>query len=88
MILAMVYARPNNQHPATEEALKKLSTIPYKKSMDFEANDPCVICSEEFVENEPAIYLNCGSRHIFHEQCIKTWIQINAICPICRHPIE
>ena len=84
----MVHARPNNQQPASESALKKLITVPYIKPNNTEVNDPCVICSEEFQDNNLVIYLSCDSRHVFHENCIKNWVKINAICPICRHSIQ
>ena len=83
----MVYARPSQQHPATEASINTLKPISYVP-MQNSALDDCVICSQQFIENEPVIYLSCGSRHVFHDSCIKTWLRINAVCPICRHSLE
>lgn len=50
----------------------------------------CCICLEEknFSHNEnnenkiKLIKLSCN--HIFHEKCIKKWIQKDSTCPLCR----
>lgn len=44
-------------------------------------DDECVICLEEITE-ETSRTLNCG--HIFHEDCIDSWNNIQVNCPICR----
>jgi len=87
LILVLVYFRPNQQQPATEIAIEKLIKTPYK-NLSNNSVEECVICSEEFLENDLVIALTCGPSHIFHEKCIKTWLKINAVCPICRHPID
>ncbi|XP_047326784.1 E3 ubiquitin-protein ligase MBR1-like [Impatiens glandulifera] len=47
-------------------------------------NDFCVICQEEYMKEEKIGGLECG--HEFHVDCIKKWLQINNICPICKSP--
>ncbi|XP_047306251.1 RING finger protein 44-like [Impatiens glandulifera] len=47
-------------------------------------NDFCVICQEEYMMKEKIGGLDCG--HEFHVDCIKRWILINNICPICKSP--
>ena len=87
VILLMYRLRRDRQHPATNTAIDKLTCSPYIcPGGEFE--EECVICAEQYVENEPVIYLNCGNQHIFHETCIKNWLKINAVCPMCRKPIE
>ena len=59
-----------------------------KKVMEdlLESELTCSICSEYFIQ---AVNLNCS--HTFCEQCIEEWKRTNneeAVCPICRHPIE
>ena len=44
----------------------------------------CNICLDYI--NDNACKLNC--KHLFHINCIKKWININASCPICRKKIK
>ena len=43
----------------------------------------CAICSD--VIFTPFMIIECG--HIFCEECIKKWIEINNTCPTCREKI-
>lgn len=49
----------------------------------------CAICLEDFIhdENKLVAELNCSQKHIFHAECLKSWIERNDICPMCREPI-
>jgi hypothetical protein len=42
----------------------------------------CSICLDTIDENTTNRALNCG--HIYHFQCINTWIKHNSICPLCK----
>lgn len=42
----------------------------------------CSICWENFVVNESVRQLPC--LHIYHEPCIRPWLEIHGTCPICR----
>ena len=44
----------------------------------------CSICLESFKENEDLVEFTCNKEHIFHEDCIKAWIEKRTNCPICR----
>jgi hypothetical protein len=49
--------------------------------------DKCCICYSDYeneINNEPVI-LKCS--HIFHDNCIKEWLQKSGTCPICRSNI-
>lgn len=50
--------------------------------------EECLICAENFDEKNMVIRLNCSSLHMFHEKCLKDWIKIKPICPICRTKIR
>ena len=62
---------------------KKIKRV---KELDLEnlIND-CSICLEEYKINEKIMILNCN--HIYHERCIKMWLDQNDTCPICRENI-
>ncbi|XP_042393245.1 probable E3 ubiquitin-protein ligase HIP1 isoform X2 [Zingiber officinale] len=44
--------------------------------------EPCCICREEYIEGEEVGRLDCS--HDFHSACIKKWLMIKNICPICK----
>ena len=45
----------------------------------------CIICREEMVYPN-ARKLPCG--HIFHFDCLRSWLEENTTCPTCRNPVE
>lgn len=45
----------------------------------------CSICLEKYERDEVIITLPC--MHNFHKTCATQWLQINKICPICRHEL-
>lgn len=62
------------------EILKKLPTI----SADNEHCSNCVICSEDIKEGDDIFILKCPGKHYFHSNCIKDWLAVKIICPMCR----
>ena len=42
----------------------------------------CIVCSYDFVEEEKVLWLNCG--HLFHEACVKEWVDQKEYCPKCE----
>ena len=85
-IYEATYSDPDN-------ILNDLIDIPFKNASSKvkEGKDKCVICCDEFEENESVKMTNCF--HIFHFKCIKQWIErkqelIEAPdCPICRREL-
>lgn len=54
-----------------------------RKSSD---DDSCLICLDDFTEDNPRINLGCG--HGFHLACMLEWQERgNNICPVCETPI-
>ena len=47
-------------------------------------NEKCLICLEDFIENNQVLYLPCS--HLFHSVCILRWLLDNNKCPICNSP--
>jgi len=48
-------------------------------SMEYE---PCCICQEEYVDGDDLGTLHCG--HDFHASCIRQWLVVKNLCPICK----
>lgn len=56
----------------------------YKKTSKDKFQSSCVICTDDFKDKDIVIMLKCNRMHTMHQDCIKQWLQKNAICPICR----
>ncbi|CAH2043177.1 unnamed protein product [Thlaspi arvense] len=44
--------------------------------------EKCVICLCELKYNDDASKLGCG--HDFHFECIKNWLMVKNLCPLCK----
>ncbi|XP_010533410.1 PREDICTED: E3 ubiquitin ligase BIG BROTHER-related-like [Tarenaya hassleriana] len=63
--------------PADSSAIDSLGTVRFTRE--------CAICVQDFAEGSMITRLPCD--HTFHGDCIKTWLQINRECPLCRKPV-
>lgn len=54
------------------------------KGEDNSTDDCCICCCVYDSDNKPC-KLKCG--HIFHNDCITTWLKTSGTCPICRNHI-
>ena len=64
-----------------------LKQLPVNKIEDIsklnDENKRCVICLEDFQNNDKSIYLPCF--HLFHEKCLTDWINVKkGFCPLYR----
>ena len=58
----------------TEEILSKID------------NKQCLICLDDYKIEENICYLPCF--HLFHSECIKSWVQKSNKCPLCKSVIK
>ena len=62
------------------EQLENLDEFNYIKG---DNNEVCCICLNEYLIEEKVITLpRC--EHLFHSQCIKSWLRQSNTCPFCR----
>lgn len=73
-----------DQLGVAESTIREIPTLHYRQ-LSIGAAD-CAVCLSEFLEQE-RIRLIPSCRHFFHIDCIDTWLQSNANCPICRGSI-
>ena len=45
----------------------------------------CIICTDEFNSNDDVQFLSC--KHVFHHNCLNTWVKRKQDCPCCRTSI-
>ena len=60
------------------------STITEKKESEGQENN-CIICIGDFEIGDKVTSLPC--LHVFHTECIKSWLQSKNHCPICKYNI-
>uniref|UniRef100_A0A1A9VZI9 RING-type domain-containing protein n=1 Tax=Glossina brevipalpis TaxID=37001 RepID=A0A1A9VZI9_9MUSC len=44
----------------------------------------CSVCLNEF--QVPATVCELSCKHIFHQECIRKWLELKRTCPLCRKP--
>jgi hypothetical protein len=74
---------PNPISNTIENIKNKLIKIRYQKSLSSNENrESCIICSEDFKNNQKVYSLPCS--HLFHVQCLNREIKYRQKCPMCR----
>ena len=69
----------------TKDKIKKIPIKPFRKVL-FDDNLKCIICMDDFEENEKVKQLGCG--HIFHGECIDKWLEKQKNCPFCKAEVN
>ena len=71
----------NDNMNDNETSLLSLNSIDYNICVDSNQKK-CSICLEDYQQNDKISILKCD--HIFHNECIKKWLNNNGTCPFCR----
>ena len=66
--------------------MNELEPIKYSKDT-FKTENFCLICLNQYSDDDNIVILPCDARHNFHEACIKEWLRNKNKCPICRTPV-
>ncbi|KAH8250050.1 hypothetical protein KR026_004433 [Drosophila bipectinata] len=91
MVIYMIYKcireqRRLRRHRLPKSMLKKLPVLRYTKNNVNNKYDTCVICLEDFVEDDKLRVLPCS--HPYHTHCIDPWLTENRrVCPICKRKV-
>jgi len=82
-LLNELYQRyqPPSRPPASEDAINGCPMIEITE-MHVEKKESCSICMEEFKLQEKVMELPC--QHMYHKDCVVTWLKTNNTCPVCR----
>lgn len=78
----MLYNNPSDLSfdlPTTSEAVLSLPHVPVTTT------EPCAICLDSLDKVATATLLPCG--HLFHSECVDSWLQVKPKCPVCRRSI-
>ena len=55
------------------------------KVQDFEVVQNCAICLEVLARGSQVSRMPCS--HLYHQDCIFSWLERNRSCPLCRYQI-
>jgi len=81
-------SRPKSWKAATQKEINKLRVLRFNAE-DFEENGfqkECAICIEDFEDDAEVRQLKCD--HIFHKECVDSWLLMNGTCPTCRERVN
>ncbi|PIA31297.1 hypothetical protein AQUCO_05100081v1 [Aquilegia coerulea] len=70
-----------------ETILRHLKTRLYMSSGAEDVNhetETCIVCQVEYGHQEKVGTLDCG--HEYHADCIRRWLLVKNVCPICKVP--
>ena len=83
------HASPTDMDKSEKRALRKISKRKRAESSEGESkkmkSDDCLICLDELGERKTTT-LDCD--HAFHYRCIKRWLSIKKVCPVCNAIVD
>lgn len=67
--------------PLGKEVIDSLPVIQIEQDQ-VDKKLQCSVCWEDFLLNEDVRQLPCS--HVYHDGCIRPWLELHGTCPICR----
>lgn len=82
-VLSSLHLSADTDRGLDESTIQAIPTLGFRKGEQQNSSRDCAVCLNEFQEEERIRMLpNC--LHLFHIDCIDTWLQTHANCPLCR----
>ncbi|PWA59897.1 zinc finger, RING/FYVE/PHD-type [Artemisia annua] len=66
-----------------DNILKMFPAFIYSEDMTLHKGSGCSICLADY-KAEDVIRLLPKCSHLFHRECIDTWLKVHTSCPVCR----
>ncbi|PIK55513.1 hypothetical protein BSL78_07594 [Apostichopus japonicus] len=70
--------------PANKDDIDSLKTLHITEEL-IATSTECPVCKEDFSEGDEVKQLPC--EHLFHPDCVVTWLKMHNTCPVCRRAI-
>lgn len=67
--------------PLSKDVIDALPTVEVTE-LQVNSKLQCSVCWEDFSFKEKVRQLPC--QHVYHEPCIRPWLELHGTCPICR----
>ncbi|KAK4880884.1 hypothetical protein RN001_004203 [Aquatica leii] len=71
--------------PLSKDVIDALPVVEVT-DQQVDAKLQCSVCWEDFILKECVRQLPC--QHIYHEPCIRPWLELHGTCPICRQNLS
>uniref|UniRef100_A0A5B6ZW55 RING-type E3 ubiquitin transferase n=1 Tax=Davidia involucrata TaxID=16924 RepID=A0A5B6ZW55_DAVIN len=71
--------------PASKLAVEALPNIKVTDELLASDSSQCAVCKDTFELGEQAKQMPC--KHIYHSDCIVTWLELHNSCPVCRYEL-
>jgi hypothetical protein len=70
-------------------AVKGLNKKNYKDVQEKNKSmDECVICMEQYKDDDEIAELKCSEKHYFHSKCLEEWLKSKLECPLCKRVVS
>jgi len=79
-------ARLVNSPGASEREIRKLKIRKFRDGLVPKDDANCCICLGEYQPKDRIRFLPC--KHHQHADCLDTWLQMNASCPVCKKDVR
>mmetsp|Transcript_17975 Transcript_17975/g.30593 ORF Transcript_17975/g.30593 Transcript_17975/m.30593 type:complete len:80 (+) Transcript_17975:1327-1566(+) len=68
----------------------KSQTGGFFKKYTVSIDSSCCICMEDYADDTEVIALDCQDKvkHVFHKECLVSWVSQKNQCPMCRKSIK
>ncbi len=84
-----ILSENNSSYDISQSNYDVNSQLSSRKLLNIDKLSPekktCIICLENFKVSDKIINLSCF--HMFHNNCIRTWLNDNNYCPLCKNKI-
>lgn len=82
VITILFHEESQGTSPASEEAVQALERVKVTADSVHDSEPKCPICMSYYVLDDGLIKMPC--QHVFHDDCLTQWLNLNNTCPICR----
>ena len=76
---------PQNENGSTNPSTLSSSCTTTTMVLHPPLEKTCVICLEDFENDDRISFSNSGCKHIFHTECLQAWLEKHTSCPTCRN---
>ncbi|OQR95258.1 hypothetical protein ACHHYP_00209 [Achlya hypogyna] len=69
-------------------AMQRLLNLAMDKPAAVDASETCSICLSSFDETEGEAVVQLSCSHLYHRDCVVSWLIAKKSCPLCREDVD